>query len=188
MDFSKLLEIVLEYLKSPAHIIGILGILATVIGFQFKKHSWVIGFRTANELLFALNYLLLGGYTGFALNIVSSCRNIIFAEYVKRNKSTVVWRIVFCVFFTVATFFTWGGFGSIFFLAGKITTTYAYGSKNMTLLRILSIITGILWIFYNLTIGAYEAIVLDAFTIATVIVAIARFDIAPLFKNKKELA
>lgn len=157
--------------------IGVLGITATVVGFQCKKHKFVIGFRTANELLFALQYFLLGGYTGAVMNVISSSRNIIFIKMVEKGKNTLAWRFFFSIFFVMAGIFTWNGVATLIFCIGKVTTTFIYGSKNMRLVRILSIVTSLMWIAYNLTIGAYEAIVSDVLTIVSVAVAIVRIDI-----------
>ena len=159
------------------HGLGVLGIAATVIGFQCRKHHWVLGFRTANEVAFGLQYLLLGGYTGALLNFVGSVRNILFAELVKRGKSTIFWRVFFSAVFTAAAIFTWKGVPSVVFCVGKITTTFVYGSKNMTFVRIMTVVTSVMWIVYNLSIGAYEAIVSDSLTILSALIAIVRIDI-----------
>ena len=45
-------------------VIGALGVLAAVLAFQCKRHDRVMVLRTANELLFALQYALLGAWTG----------------------------------------------------------------------------------------------------------------------------
>ena len=55
--------------------IGILGILASVIAFQKKKHNQILLFKTLNEFLFAIQYFLLGAYTGMAMNLVGCVRN-----------------------------------------------------------------------------------------------------------------
>ena len=81
--------------------IGILGIIASIISFQCKKHSRLLLFRSANESLFALQYGLLGAYTGMAMNVIGVVRNIVFTELVKRKKSTVPARIAFGAVFVV---------------------------------------------------------------------------------------
>ena len=59
--------------------IGGIGLLCAVIAFQCKKHKNVMLFRTLNEMFFAIQYLCLASYTGVAMNLIGSVRNIIFA-------------------------------------------------------------------------------------------------------------
>ena len=63
-------------------LIGGLGIIASIISFQCKKHNSILIFRTLNEGIFALQYFLLGAYTGMAMNLVRCIRNIIFTKQI----------------------------------------------------------------------------------------------------------
>lgn len=175
----------ITYFNLLIRALGVLGVASTVIGFQCKKHRMVLGLRTANELLFGLQYLLLGGYTGAAMNTISSGRNIIFIELVKRGKNTLLWRFFFSAVFVLSAVFTWSGIPSLVFCIGKVTTTFVYGSKNMTLVRIMSLFTSFMWIAYNSSIGAYEGIVSDVLTIISVLIAVIRIDIIERRKSTK---
>jgi len=174
-----------KYFDLLVNTLGILGIACTVLAFQCKRHSFVLGFRTGNELLFALQYLLLGGYTGATLNIISSIRNIIFSELVKRGKKTTYLRIFFSIVFVISSIFTWNGIPSIIFCAGKIITTFAYGSKDVRLIRIMTVLTSVMWIIYNCSVSAYLAIASDVLTILSTTTAIIRIDIIETLKRKR---
>ena len=67
--------------------IGVIGIISSIISFQCKRHKPLMIFRTGNELFFALQYFLLGAYTGMAMNLIGCMRNILFAEMVERKKA-----------------------------------------------------------------------------------------------------
>ena len=67
--------------------IGVLGILASILSFQCRKHSRILALRTANELLFAVQYAMLGAYTGMAMNLVGCVRNTVFSAQVRRGKA-----------------------------------------------------------------------------------------------------
>ena len=66
-------------------LIGCFGILASMISFQCKKHRSILFFRTLNEAIFALQYILLGAYTGAAMNVVGCVRNSVFSSQVQKN-------------------------------------------------------------------------------------------------------
>ena len=69
--------------------IGGIGLLCAVIAFQCKQHKNVMLFRTLNEIFFAIQYFCLASYTGVAMNLIGSARNIIFEIRVKKEKSTL---------------------------------------------------------------------------------------------------
>lgn len=110
--------------------LGVLGIAASVIAFQCKKHKSIMIFRTANESFFAIQYGLLGAFTGMAMNIIGSIRNLIFARLVEKGKSTIPLRFVFSAVFVAFAIFTWDGVKSILVGVAKVVSTFAYGSSD----------------------------------------------------------
>ena len=81
--------------------VGVLGIIASILSFQCKRHKPLMIFRTLNEALFAVQYIMLGAYTGAAMNIVGSTRNIIFTKMVEKGKDTKILRAVFSAVFII---------------------------------------------------------------------------------------
>lgn len=163
--------------------IGILGIIASIISFQCKKHSRLLLFRSANESLFALQYGLLGAYTGMAMNVIGVVRNIVFTELVKRKKSTVPARIAFGAVFVVFVAVTWAGFKSLLSGTAKVISTFAYGSTNFALTRVLIFITSTSWFVYNLLVKSYAGCACELLTIGSIIVSLIRYK-----SDKKKLA
>lgn len=165
------------------HSVGILGILASILSFQCRKHNWILTFRTANELLFALQYLLLGltghadAYTGMAMNLVGCVRNTVFTEQVKRGKSTRITAICFSILFLVFTAVTWAGAKSILIGFAKVVSTLAYGNPNPRVVRLLILLTGSCWLFYNIAVGAWEGVACEALTLISIVTGIVRYDI-----------
>ena len=166
-------------------LIGFAGIIAGFISFQCRTHSKVMLFRTANELLFALQYFLLGAYTGVAMNIVGSTRNLIFAYEVGKGKRTVYSRIIFSVLFVLMGIFTWQGAKSIMIITAKILTTVSYGMRKLNIIRILSFVSCSCWLIYNIFIGSWAGIMCELITLVSVVTAIIRLDI--LKRNPKEI-
>ena len=66
-------------------LIGGMGIIASIISFQCKKHNSILFFRTLNEAIFALQFFLLGAYTGMTMNLIGCVRNIIFTKHLSCN-------------------------------------------------------------------------------------------------------
>lgn len=157
--------------------IGVIGIISSVLSFQCKNHKPLMIFRTGNEFFFAIQYFLLGAYTGTAMNILGCTRNLIFTKMVEKNKSTVKMRVVFSALFLIFSIFTWSGFKSILVGIAKVLSTVAYGSSNTAFVRILILITSISWFTYNFMVKSYAGCVCEFFTICSIIVGIIRIDL-----------
>ena len=165
-------------------IVGI-GILASIISFQCKKHNKILLFRTLNESFFALQYFLLGAYTGMTMNLIGCVRNIIFSKQVEKGKKTVASSIVFCILFFVLGLFTWQGPKSILIIIAKILSTIAYGNKNTTVVRAIIFVTSTSWLVYNYSVFSIAGVICEAFTLVSLIIGVIRLDIIPRLKKEK---
>lgn len=167
-------------------VIGFLGMGANVLSFQFKKHKHILLFRTINEGLFILQYFLLGAFSGAFLNFVGLFRNVIFSNRVEKGKSNKLYIIIFSVLFTAFGILTFDGFKSVMLILAKVLSTVAYGNKNTTVIRTVSFLTHVSYLFYNIAVFSLAGALSDGFLLVSLIIAIARFDILPRIKKDKE--
>ena len=164
--------------------VGILGLGANFLSFQFKKHKHILFFRTLNEALFIFQYFVLGAYSGAILNIVGCARNIIFTKQVEKGKKTTVFQIIFCAIFTLFGILTFDGFKSVMLIFAKDLSTIAYGNKNTTVIRLVSFLTHICYLGYNLSVTSYEGAIADGVLLVSLIIGIIRFDLPKLKKEE----
>lgn len=163
--------------------IGGLGILASIISFQCKKHNNILFFRTLNEFIFAIQYFLLGAYTGMMMNLIGCIRNIIFTKQINKNKKTTISMAVFSIMFFAFGLLTYQGKKSFLIIIAKILSTLAYGNKNTTIVRALIFVTSTSWLIYNYCVCSIAGIICEAFTLVSLILGIIRLDILPAFKK-----
>lgn len=166
-------------------LIGALGVVASIISFQCKKHRSILIFRTLNEGIFTVQYILLGAYTGAAMNIVGCTRNMIFAKQKGGTKKTVV---LFSILFFVFGLLTWQGLKSLLIIVAKVLSTIAYGNKNTTVVRAIIFFTSVSWLLYSILIGTVAGAVNEALTIGSILVGIVRLDVIPRLKKEKPSA
>jgi len=166
-------------------IIGFLAMGANILSFQFKKHRNILLFRTINEALFILQYFLLGALSGAFLNIVGCVRNIIFSKKVQKGKSTTAYIVVFSVLFVAFGLLTFDGVKSIMLILAKVLSTIAYGNKNTTIIRAVSFLTHISYLFYNILVFSFSGAISDGLLLISLATAIIRFDICPQIKRYK---
>ncbi len=166
-------------------LIGVLGIVASIVSFQCKKRKNILLFRTLNEMLFAVQYIFLGAYTGAAMNIVGCLRNVIFQKQNGRDRKSRLSVALFCMAFILFGILAWDGGKSLLIIAAKVLSTVAYGNSNTTVTRVLILFTSSGWLIYNVLVFSVAGALCEAITLCSVIVGIVRFDIIPRIKGAK---
>ncbi|MBQ9964141.1 MAG: YgjV family protein [Clostridia bacterium] len=168
--------------------IGYIGLLFGVLSCQLKEHKRILFCKTMNELVFGIQYILLGATTGLIMNFFSCVRNTVFTAQVKRGKSTLPAQIGFSILFlTLGLLFrTESLVACLLVIFSKIGTTVAYGLKNTTLLRFLTMPTYIGWLVYDVICHSDAGVLNQIFVTVSLTIAIIRLDIIPFIKRKKE--
>lgn len=167
-----------------AQIFGFVGLACSVAAYQCKNHRNVMLLKTLNELLFAVQYFFLGTYTGMAMNIISSARNLTFSYIVKKEKSTLPFQIIFCAAFIISGVLTWKNCLSLIVILAKLLTTVVYGMKNTKYLRFATVPTSIFWLIYNCSCKATAGVISEILSLISLVSAIIRID----FIGKKNKA
>lgn len=157
-------------------VIGILGIIAAILAFQCKKHRNLMLFRTANELLFALQYGILGAFTGMAMNLIGCVRNITFTKMVEQKKNTMWARYFFSGVIVLFILFTWEGPKSLLSGIAKTVSTFAYGSERTSVVRSLTLCTSFAWLIYNALVGSTAGVTCEVLTLVSIVVGMIRMD------------
>ena len=111
-------------------ILGILALLTSVLSFQFKRHKPIVLCKMVSELMFALQYFLMGAYTGCLLDLISGGRNFLFYKCVEKKRSTLPLIIAFSLLVVVLAVLSWDGPISLLPMAAKVLTTVSYGMKR----------------------------------------------------------
>lgn len=156
--------------------IGFLALASSLISFQFKKHGHIMLFRTASELIFALQYILLGAWPAAIMDAISVIRNSLYTHLVKKNRSTTPVIIGFCAFVVVVGVVTFEGIISLLPIISKLLTTISYGMKNERLLRLITLPSCIFWIIYNVYVGSAAGVMADSMTLVSLLIAMYKFD------------
>lgn len=158
--------------------LGILGLLTSVLSFQFKRHKPIVLCKMVSELMFALQYFLMGAFTGCLLDLISGGRNFLFYKCVEKKRSTFPLIIAFSLLVVALAIFSWAGPISLLPMAAKVLTTVSYGMKNEKLLRCITLPSCLCWIAYNIFVGGWEAMVSDILSLISILIAIYKFDLS----------
>lgn len=160
-----------------AQIIGFVGTIIIVIGMQQKKYDRIVFCKISNEFISAIHYFLLGGYTGMLINFASCFTNGVYWYRNKKEKSTLIFQIIFGIMFVVIGALSWHGPISIFVVAAKLISSVSLGINNPRIIRILNLISNPCWLIYNIYMGSIPGIISDMLVISSVLIAVIRLDI-----------
>lgn len=160
-----------------AQAIGFIGSIIIVIGMQQKKYDYIVLCKISNEFFAAIHYFLLGGYTGMLINFASCFTNGVYWYRNKKQKSNLVFQIMFGAMFVVLGALSWHGWISIFVVIAKLISSVALGINNPRIIRILNLISNPCWLVYNIYMGSIAGMVTDTTVISSVIIAVVRLDI-----------
>lgn len=159
-----------------AQIIGALAIFFWVISVQMKEKKTILINQMIANILYTIQYSLLGVFSASSMNFTSALRSFVFYNYEKQNKTaTKVWLIVFIGLVLTCGILTWDSMLSI--IPITITLFYTIGAwiKDSKWMRIVFLIAAFIWIYYNYKVGAYICILGNMFEITSGIIALTRF-------------
>ena len=109
------------------HTLGFISVALFFYSYQRKQKSEIVIIQTVATALSCIQYLLIGAYSGFALNIVCIIRNFTFYYRDKKKSTELVSPILFAVLMAVATFFSWEGIHSLLITLGLAFNTVCMG-------------------------------------------------------------
>lgn len=160
-----------------AQLIVLVGTVIVIIGMQQKKYGHIVLCKIINEFLAAVHYIFLGGYTGMAANFASCLTNGVYWYHISRDKSTLLFQILFGAMFVGLGILSWHGLVSLFVIAAKLISSVSLGIKNPKIIRILNLISNPCWLCYNIFVGSYAAMLTDIAITLSTLIAFLRLDV-----------
>ena len=162
-------------METIGHIIGFCALILIFISYQIHDKKKLILIQTISTTLVCIQYILIGAYSGFALNIVCIIRNIIFYNRDKKFFSSLFFPIFFACVIPLISLLSWDGYYSIFIVIGLMINTICLGICSAQNLRIASLLCCTLIIIYNVCAHSYSGIVNETVTIISSIIGIFRY-------------
>lgn len=158
-----------------AQVCGIGGMIGMFISFQAKTTIKIAFTQCIACIFLTTQFLLLGAWTGAALNALSLVRNIIYANGKKKWAQGIIWPIVFSVVNVIFAIFTWADFFSLLPVIALILSNFALRIKNAQVSRMLTFPSSPLWLTYDLHTGAYLSIVTEVLVMSSILLGLWRY-------------
>lgn len=150
---------------------AILGFIVLIISFWCKDRKKILKVQTVSSILYSIQYLLLGGYSGLGVNILGTIRSVVFAN---KKESSKKFLIIFIIAYAAVGILTWDSLISLFPIIASLVYVIATYNDNPQYIRIGCIIASVFWIIYNFSIMAYVGCVTESILMISNILAVAK--------------
>jgi len=161
------MEITLIYIVSQIITVAYFTILG--LSYLLKDRKKILAANFVAHIGQASAMAMLNGYTGSAMAVIMTLRDLtILMQEVKKSKGKDISKkldliiLVMTVVLIIAlTVFTYNGPLSLLSVGATLITTFAVWQKDVKRYKLLGLIAGILWIFYNIFIKSIMGIILE---------------------------
>lgn len=165
---------------TTAQIIAQIFSAAAYVLFLFCYHGnnmkKILSVKLSVDLLSSISYILLGAYSGLAMNIISATRAVVFMNNDKKYLKSVFWKWLFIAINIFSLIITWKSFYSLLPAIAGVLSTISFWQKDVKFARIMALIINVLVLSYNLFVGSYTGMIGEALAFCSVALA--------LYKNK----
>lgn len=124
-----------------------------------KKNILVLG--VIGIFIHSISYALLGGWSAVAMGIVAVLRNIIFIFEEKKEKNNKIILYILFLITIVSGIFTYNSFFDVLPVIATILYTYSIWQKNIRKYKFIGIITGVLFVIYNIYVRSIFGIIAE---------------------------
>jgi hypothetical protein len=166
------------FMENPMYYFGqFLGIVAIILGFltfQMKSREKLVFLQIAATFAFAIHYLLIGAYSGMALNFVAMIRNIVFYFVGKEKPVPRFLSVLFAVFMSVMGVLSWQAWYSIFAVLGLLINSYCMSFSNSQNICKSILVTSPMVLIYNCFVLSVGGIVYESVAIISASIGIFR--------------
>lgn len=164
-----------------AQLFGVIGAIITISSFQFKDNKLYFSAQAAGGLCFAINFYLLGAYTGAVLNLINVARG--FGYIAEKKQKPYKTLVGVCILYVAATIFTFDGPLSVIACAAQLIGSFGMFLRNPAKMRIIQLAAvSPMWLIYNVFTFSIGAIVCESANMLSVILFFVR---TKLLKGEK---
>lgn len=167
----------MNYIYILSQIFGTIALVILILSFQKNKKDELLKLQVFSSLFFSLQYVFLNAITGCLMNLMTLVRNIIFRKF-----QNIKWLIVVIALMIILSAVSYSGLISLLPTIAVILYSIAIWQKNLTITRIVEVISCSLFIIYNIKFYAITGLISTIIELISALVAIYRFDIRK--KNK----
>lgn len=159
-----------------AQLIGFFGVVFSILVYQFNKRSTILRLGTIAALLYSLHFLLLGAYTGSAMNLIGGVRGYVFYKIKPDNRHRWI-LYVFIALAALSTLLTWNGLISLLPFTATSIGGFALWHQDPKYIRRWILLAPPIWFVYSYLVGSYPGMLIEIIVFTSNIIGEIRFDV-----------
>ena len=169
-----------------AQAVSIAAMAFNILSYQRKTQRGIITFQFFGSGLFAVSFLLLGSVMGMLMNIISVARATVYRERERLHADHILWLFGFIALFITTYTLSFTVFGTeptvknliveLLPVIGMTVSTVSFRMKEARAIRLLGLINSPAWLIYNIFAFSIGAILCEAISLVSIVVALFRFD------------
>lgn len=169
-------EITTAFIAAQA--VGLLTAVAAAAGAQCKKMTSVLILNLISNSLVALSYILLGGISGSYVCIAASVQTVISYLYTRKNEDVpkIITGVFICIYIALSVYTYKTPIDVIPAICAVMYALSVVQSKSSGY-RVFMGINSVLWVIYDIVIGAFTMIITHGLLLTSIIIAMIRYDI-----------
>lgn len=157
-------------------LVGFIAMALDCFAFQAKKRIRILQIQIAACVFWILQMVLLGGYTGAAMNLLAIGRAVVFMQKDKYTWAKSKWTLFLTIAaFVSAAMMTFENSLSLLPMVAMIILTIALYISDERKIRILSLLSIPFWFFYDFNIGSYAGVASEIMNFTSIVIALIRY-------------
>ena len=173
-------------MEIAAFIVGILGIILNLLIYQQNTSKRVLLVKLISNIAWAIQYLLLGAYTGVCVACIGIIRETTFINIDRKGKKGVICLSLFVALSITCSILTWKSVFSILPAIASIVSIFGFYFAIPKLSRILAIPIALCMGTYDVTVNSWIGIVNEIITIISAVGGIITMDISKKTCNQSK--
>lgn len=175
------------FLTPIGHILGFISVALFFYSYQCTEKRKLVAVQTIATALSCIQYLLIGAFSGFALNCVCIIRNFAFYYRDKKQSTDLTLPLLFSFCMAIASVFSWEGIHSLLITAGLVVNTMCMGIFDAKDFRKTILISSSLILVYNIFAFSYSGILSESISLISVVIGIIRYNSTQTVKTVKSV-
>lgn len=161
-----------------AMIVGVIAVTLYFLGYLQKKRQNIILFNVTSRILYILQYILLGAFSGAALDVAGAVSSILAERKNKISlikKHTKLFVIIMDIIIVIVGLFLYKSIFDVLPIIGVLLHTTAFWIDDEKAIRRVSFLGSPFWLVYNFVSGAYPSCIGDILSMVSIAIAMVRY-------------
>ncbi len=155
-----------------AQIAGYLGTAMIFLTYVSKKRRGILLCKLSADILWTTHYILIGAYSGAALNGIAIGRELVFYNKAKKWASSRIWLFLFLAITVCSCILTWEGPTSLLPMIGSLCAVVSFWCSNPFHIRLLALPVMVLWLIYGALHGSVPTLINNSLSLIAIIIGL----------------